>query len=258
MVVGLNIFSQFFNDYQDCYLIIGGTACDIVIEEAAFTPRTTEDIDIVLIVEALKPQFVNKFWEFIKAGNYQIQQKNIEKRNAYRFESPQTSGFPLQIELFSRVPDSIDPESTTHLTPIPTNDDLSNLSAISLNDDYYTFAIEHSDIKDQVHFAKKQALICLKAFAYLNNKTRKAEGQQVKTEDIMKHKYDIFRMVFLLNPDDSFETPAAIKADLQKFADDIKNDLPDPAIFKRNGFGTQNMETIFTQFLKSFNLKLNE
>jgi hypothetical protein len=61
-------------------------------------------------------------------------------------------------------------------------------------------------------------------------------------------------MVFLLSPNDVFNLPGTIKNDMQAFADVVKNDLPDPAIFKDNGFGNQNMETIFNQLLKIFNL----
>ena len=57
MVVGLDTFSTHFKDFQDSYIIIGGTACDIIIEEAGFVPRATDDIDIILIVEALSPDF---------------------------------------------------------------------------------------------------------------------------------------------------------------------------------------------------------
>jgi len=66
MVIGLDKFIEYFKDYQGSYIIIGGTACDIIVEDAGFEPRATDDIDIVLIVEALKPEFVNKFWDFIK------------------------------------------------------------------------------------------------------------------------------------------------------------------------------------------------
>ena len=41
MVVGLDTFKVFFKNFQDAYLIIGGTACDILIDEAGFVPRAT-------------------------------------------------------------------------------------------------------------------------------------------------------------------------------------------------------------------------
>jgi len=84
MVIGLNIFSEFFKDFPDSYLIIGGTACDIIIEDAGFIPRATDDIDIILLIEALSPAFVARFWEFVKEGKYELQQKGEEKRNFYR------------------------------------------------------------------------------------------------------------------------------------------------------------------------------
>lgn len=254
MVVGLETFKEYFKEFQECYLIIGGTACDIIIEEADFTPRATNDIDVILIVEALKPEFVKRFWEFIKDGNYTIQQKDAEKRNCYRFKEPKTAQFPKQIELFCKVPDVIDINDGAHLTPIPTEEGLSSLSAILLGQAYYNYTKDNSEFKNDIHFALPHALICLKAFAFLSNTQRQKEGQPVRTIDITKHKYDVFRMVFMLNPNDVHETPKTIKEDLQKFADAIKNDLPDPIIFENNGFGKQDMNVIFQQFLKSFNL----
>ncbi len=53
MVRGLDIFKKYFEQYPDNYVIIGGTACDINIDEAGFVPRVTRDIDIILVVEAL-------------------------------------------------------------------------------------------------------------------------------------------------------------------------------------------------------------
>jgi hypothetical protein len=38
----------------------------------------------------------------------------------------------------------------------------------------------------------------------------------------------------------------------------IRGISSDPAIFEGNGFGKQDRRTIFNQFVKSFNLQLNE
>ena len=59
MVIGLDIFREFFKDHASKYVVIGGTACDIHLELAGFTPRATRDIDIVLIVEALDTRLAN-------------------------------------------------------------------------------------------------------------------------------------------------------------------------------------------------------
>ncbi|MDD3744683.1 MAG: hypothetical protein PHX54_13755, partial [Lentimicrobiaceae bacterium] len=75
MVRGLNIFKKYFEEYPDNYVIIGGTACDLIIDEAGFTPRATKDIDIILVVEALSPEFVKQFWQFVTDGNYERKEK---------------------------------------------------------------------------------------------------------------------------------------------------------------------------------------
>ena len=255
MVEGIIKFKEYFKEYSESYIIIGGTACDIVTEGAGFDPRATVDIDIVLIVEALDGAFVSRFWEFIKEAGYQKKEKDEEKKCCYRFKDRKNEAFPKQIELFSRRPDVFTEEQLKHLTPIPVEEGLSYLSAILLNEDYYRFTIEHSLIRDGIHYANTEALICLKAFAYLNNKKRKEGGQAVREKEILKHKYDVFRMVFLLNPEARFDIPDHIKRDLQLFADTVRNKLPPRNNFKVNGYGEEDMNRIYQQFLVNFNLK---
>lgn len=188
MVRGLETFKQYFHEYTDNYIIIGGTACDVIIDEAGFEARATKDIDIILIVEALTKEFVKKFWEFINDGNYERREKSEEERKYYRFIKPQSKNFPLQIELFSKIPDLMDLEGEPHLTPILVDDDLSSLSAILMNDEYYNFTIANSEKKEDTHFAKSEALICLKAKAFLDLTKRESEGEKVdeKTSESTK------------------------------------------------------------------------
>ena len=254
MVVGLDTFSSHFKDFQDSYIIIGGTACDIIIEEAGFTPRATDDIDIILIVEALSPEFVTKFWEFIRLGQYVIQQKNEEERNCYRFAIPANPDYPKQLELFCKEPDVIDVNQGAHLTPIPVEEGLSSMSAILLDENYYNYTLQNSEVKEGVHYATPHTLICLKAFAFLNNTQRKAAGQNVRTVDIKKHKNDVFRMVMMLTENDCFVLPDTIKADMQKFVATIKDDLPSTDTLTSNGFINPDMNQIFNKLIQAFQL----
>ena len=64
MVKGIDKFREYFSDFTDHYIIIGGTARDYVVAEAGFSPKGTKDIDVVLIIEALSPEFVRQFWSF--------------------------------------------------------------------------------------------------------------------------------------------------------------------------------------------------
>lgn len=52
MVAGMESFIHRFRDYSDCYTIIGGAACDILMTEADTDFRVTKDIDMILIMEA--------------------------------------------------------------------------------------------------------------------------------------------------------------------------------------------------------------
>ena len=134
-------------------------------------PRATKDIDIILVVEALSHEFVSRFWELVKAAGYE--QRNIgtsegnqHKHEYYRFMKPASMEFPYQIELFSRNIGLLDFPEDAHITPIPTDDDLSSLSAILMDDGYYNFTIKHSYVEDGVHIANVESLICLKCKAF--------------------------------------------------------------------------------------------
>ena len=72
MVSGLDTFKEKFADFEDCYTIIGGAACDILMSEADFDFRLTKDIDMILILEDKKVEFAKTFWSFIKEGEYLV------------------------------------------------------------------------------------------------------------------------------------------------------------------------------------------
>jgi hypothetical protein len=254
MVRGLDKIKEYFKDYPDNFIIIGGTACDIIIDEAGFTPRATKDIDIILVVEALSADFIKQFWQFINDGKYERREKNEEERKYYRFINPENKDFPYQIELFARNPDLLDLDEDTHMTPIPVDDDLSSLSAILLDETYYKYLIDNSSIEDDVQRANTEALICLKAKAYLDIAKRIAAGGKEDFKHLRKHKGDVFRLGVMLAETDLFEIPDVIKMDMQEFVDTINDDLPDKQIFKTMGLGYVNVKNIYTQVKKSFGL----
>jgi hypothetical protein len=254
MVIGLDKFKEYFEKYPDSYVIIGGTACDIIISDASLNPRTTKDIDIVLAVEALNPDFITQFWKFIKDGDYENQEKSTGERTYYRFLKPKNPEFPFMIELFSRKPDLVILNEPAHLTPIPVDEDLSSLSAILLSDDYYNYLMYHSTINNGAHIANTEALICLKAKAYIDMIERKSKGEDIDEKKIKKHKNDVFRMVVMLAESDVFELPENIKTDLQAFVDSIITDLPGKELFKEMGLNAMSPENVLNQLNKSFQL----
>jgi len=234
MVKGLEVFGKYFADFKDQYVIIGGAACDIHIQSAELTPRATKDIDMILIIEALSSEFVKRFWDFIVDGKYE-RKENGEERKYYRFVKPANTEFPVQVELFARNPDLLDLDERVHLTPVPTPDDLSSLSAILLDDAYYHFVIDHSEIVDGIHWASIEALLCLKAKAFIDISRRIQEGSKEDKKLLRKHKGDVFRLGILLAESEVYMLPDQLSEDMTFFLDLIKDDLPDKAMFKEMG-----------------------
>jgi len=234
-VIGADKFRVFFEGYEDRYVIIGGTACDLALDAAGLNPRATNDIDLILVVEALDAEFVARFWEFIKAGEYQQNEKSPGKPEFYRFLRPGNPEFPKQIELFARKPDALEMKGAPHLTPIPVEDELPSLSAILMDNNYYGYTLANCSAEEGPQRANTQALICLKAKAFLDLTARKANGERIDGKNIRKHKTDVFRLALLLVPDSRFELPASLKADLKTFIEAVKNELPDKSMFKELG-----------------------
>jgi hypothetical protein len=74
MVKGLDLFRQHFADYADQYVLIGGTAATLAMDDAGLDFRATKDLDIVLHIEALNAEFGATFWTFVERGRYAIRQ----------------------------------------------------------------------------------------------------------------------------------------------------------------------------------------
>ena len=101
MVRGIDCFRDYFRDYADKYILIGGTACDIAMSQMGLNFRATKDLDIVLVIEAVDAEFGNLFWEFVKQGQYQNRQNSTGKFLFYRFYDPVDETFPYMLELFA-------------------------------------------------------------------------------------------------------------------------------------------------------------
>lgn len=100
MVNGIDIFREHFNHFKEQYTVIGGFACDLLMNDAGLDFRQTVDIDMVLIVEALTTDFAKAFWAFIEAGGYQARQRSNGQPEFYRFVDPTNPAYPKMIELF--------------------------------------------------------------------------------------------------------------------------------------------------------------
>ena len=224
MVRGLDIFRDYFRDYQDHYVLIGGAACDVLMADAGLEFRATKDLDIVLCVEVLNAEFGQHFWRFIEEGGYRQREMGSGDKEYYRFVEPAEQTFPIMIELFSRRPDEIELFGEAHLTPVPVDEDISSLSAILLDDDYYQCLLEGKQVIDGICLLKPEYILAFKVRAYLDMKSQPAGTTWATDGKIRKHRADIFRLFGLLSSDLTVVAPEAVKEDLRDFIAVMQSD----------------------------------
>ncbi len=185
------------------------------MEELGASFRATKDLDIVLCVEALDREFAEAFWNFVKLGEYENRQKSTGKRLFYRFYGPKQQNYPEMLELFARVPDALDLPEGAELTPLPIDEEVSSLSAILMDDAYYNFVMSNRSEIQGLSVIKAEALIPLKARAFVDLFDRKAKGEEIDSKNIKKHKNDIFRLFTVLDRSLTITLPDSLQADLR-------------------------------------------
>lgn len=163
-----NLFSfrDTFRNYTDCYTVIGGTACFILMEDAGLNFRSTNDIDMILIFEDKTEEFAKIFWDYI-------------------------------------------------------SDDISSLSAIALDDDFYDFMMKGRTVVNDISVLGPEYIIPFKMFAWVNNRDLKEKGEFVRSEDIIKHKNDVFRLFSLLNPAEKIATSGNVRVNIERFLNEV-------------------------------------
>ena len=224
MVSGLAKFKETFQGFEEQYVIIGGTACDLIMESEELPFRATKDVDMVLIVESLTSEFGKQFWSYVKEAKYRHLNKSTGKAQFYRFSAPKSKEYPFMIEIFSRNPDFIILEDDAHITPLPIDDEVSSLSAILLNESYYELLKSGHTLVDGVPVLQPTCLIPFKAKAWLDLSERKAQGEHVDSKNIRKHKNDVFRLAQLLTAETKQELSAEIEDDMSEFLTQIENE----------------------------------
>ena len=189
MVKGIDVFQEYFQEYTDQYVLIGGAACSLSFEEQDINfGRITKDLDIVLTVEAQTKEFGERFWQFIKDGRYKNRAKSNGKPQFYRFDKPEDDRFPKMIELFSRTDYLLKEEDG--LTPVHIDDSVSSLSAILLNEAYYQALLDGREIIMGISVLKPEWIISFKAKAWLDLRGK----TDMDSSNAKKHRNDIIRI----------------------------------------------------------------
>ena len=215
MVSGFTKFKERFQGFENQYVIIGGTACDLIMENEELPFRATKDVDIVLIVESITAEFGRQFWEYVKEAGYEHLNKSTGNAQFYRFTSPKSKEYPYMIEIFSRNPDFIILEDDAVLTPLPIDDEISSLSAILLNEAYYELI--------------------------------KTGQIMVDSKNIKKHKNDVFRLAQLITANTRQVLSPEIAEDMKKFLSEITDEAVDLKSLGIRGTDKQKMTDMLYQ-----------
>jgi hypothetical protein len=226
VVRGIDVFQRHFGPLKDSFVIIGGTACSLVMEQNGLVFRATKDIDMVVHMEVLDRRFFESFWAFVRLAGYQNRQKSTGKRIYYRFNEPRNREYPYMIEIFSRKPAKISLGPEQHLTPIPADQDLSSLSAILLEEDYYAIVTGGKTEINGLPVLSPESLIPLKARAWLDLTQQKGLGRAIDSRDIHKHKNDVFRLFQVLPPGLRVNLPPSVAEDLARFIREVSKEPP--------------------------------
>ena len=239
MVRGLDTFREYFKGFEEQYVLIGGAACDILFEGNEGQFRATRDLDMVLIVEALTSEFGEKFWKFIEAGQYRNKATSTGTPQFYRFDKPENEAYPKMVELFART--DFELKEMDGLTPIHIDDEVSSLSAILLNEDYYRVLLDGRVVVRELSVLRPEYLILFKAKAYLDLSVRKEQGENVDSRDIKKHKNDVLRITTEFVLESVYALPMTVLQDMEQFINKLEVEPFDAGMLKNYGVSNQEL-----------------
>ena len=120
----------------------------------------------------------------------------------------------LMIELFSRM--NFELREQNGITPIHIEEDISSLSAILLDDDYYQALLDGRVEESGYSVLRPEYLILFKAKAYLDLRSRKLHGERIDSFDIR------LAVEMALNP--IKELPLSVYEDIGFFISKLKED----------------------------------
>lgn len=217
MVKGLDLFRERFRPFEGTMTLIGGAACDEWFSSNGLTFRRTQDLDLVIMMNDVAPAFIAAIQTFVAEGKYKISERSDGVPILYRFTKPEREEFPAKLELSSRRPEGFKLNDEQKYIPISAGLATHSLSAILLKDDYFELIQAHHDTRDGLWVANATSLIPLKAHAWLSLTKAKQAGENVDTDNIKKHRSDVFRLAATLPGEPGPALSQSIKTDLAAF-----------------------------------------
>lgn len=234
MVHGLEKFKEYFKEFADNYVLIGGTACDILMDDLGLDFRATNDLDIVLITESMTKDFRDRLQLFLTHGGYKNLNKSSGQEQFFRFSKPTSELFPKMIELFCRTSEEGPINLGDQFVRLEVDGNVTSLSAILLNNAYYDVLLEGRTTIDGLSLLNTEVVILFKIKAWLDLSEKRSKGEEVQMNDIRKHKNDVFRLLTVISPSVKIGVDEEIQRDIKRFVDEMNAELPDLKSLKIN------------------------
>jgi len=199
-------FFKRFEKFKGQYVIIGGSAAAILLEQNSFDFRLTQDYDMVVLFEKTNDDFSKAFHDFCNDFGYVMSGRKELNGSAhyYRFtlNENMNSNLPKMIELFSKVPAGYYLEAQNGITPLH-YDDITSLSAIILDDDYYDLLRKGVlMVNGNEPILRVEYLILFKIKAHLDKMDAVSRGEKVQHADKSKHFNDILKLMIIVSEAD--------------------------------------------------------
>jgi hypothetical protein len=234
MVHGLEKFKEYFEEFADNYVLIGGTACDILMDDLGLDFRATNDLDIVLITESMTKDFRDRLQLFLNHGGYKNLNKSSGQEQFFRFSKPTNELFPKMIELFCRTSEEGPINLGDQFVRLEVDGNVISLSAILLNNAYYDVLLEGRTTIDGLSLLNTEVVILFKIKAWLDLSEKRSKGEEVQMNDIKKHKNDVLRLLTVISPSVKIGVDEEIQRDIKRFVEEMNAEPPDLKSLKIN------------------------
>ncbi len=221
---GLSHFRDYCKDFDKDYVVVGGFATVMLLDEGLGKEhgKATHDIDLVLLTNN-SPKLSQKIKEYISEGQYTIQIGEKNQYKYYRFTKPKIENFAKEIELFASNENNLELEDNQRIIPIDAEDGLYSLSAIMLDNEYFEMIKNNIDKIQDVPITNTQATIMLKMSAFYDLKQRNDKKWK-------KHRRDIVKLTLLLDGSEKIYLKGRMINDFNSFIEHLEKQLDSKAL----------------------------
>ena len=221
---GLSHFQKYCKEFDEQYVVVGGFATIMLLDEELGEGhgKATFDIDLVLLTNN-SVELAQRIKQYITDGKYDIQVGEKEQYKYYRFNNPKEENFAKEIELFASNENKLELDDKQRILPIDPEEGLYSLSAIMLDPEYFEMIKNNVNKSGAAPCTNTQATIMLKMSAFYDLKKREDKKKK-------KHRRDILKLSLLLTGEEEIKLVGRMKEDFDSFIQHLKEELDQKSI----------------------------